>query len=319
MGKSDRMARMFNEVLLLYQNPHGLTAGQIAQDCNVTTRTVYRDLLALESEARVPICKDGRRFFILDGYFLPPVHFTLQEAMNIFLAARLMSKYTQKYDPAMASTFFKLNAVVPSPLREQVQKTMKWLESQRWDNTYANILSIIADAWTGRRSVKIGYQGLGDKKPAERMIDPYFVEPAAAGHSSYVIGYCHKAKGLRTFKIERISTAQLTDKSYEIPPDFDADALMSSAWGIVVGGDAETVTLKFAPQVARVIEEVVWHPSQQAERQPDGSLLLTLTVQNTYELASWILSWGEAVEVMEPQVLRIEIAQTARSMVEIYN
>jgi len=318
MGKSDRMARMLNVMLFLHQNPQGLTVPYIAQECNVSTRTIYRDLLALESEIHVPIFQEGRMYRIMDGYFLPPVHFTVPEALNIFLAARLMSKYIQRYDPTLASTFFKLNTVVPNPLKEQIQKTINWLEAQKRDENYLGILSTIADAWINGNSVNIKYRGLSDKDPVERIIDPYFIEPAAGGHSSYVIGYCHKARGLRTFKIERISAAKITDMSYHIPKDFDADTLMSSAWGIVVGGEAESIKLKFTPRVARILEEVVWHPSQKAESQPDGSLIMSLTVQNTFELTSWILSWGESVEVLEPEVLRIKIAQTVRTMLDIY-
>jgi predicted DNA-binding transcriptional regulator YafY len=110
----------------------------------------------------------------------------------------------------------------------------------------------------------------------------------------------------------------VTSQSYDIPTDFDANSYLASAWGIVADGELQTVKLRFDPKVATIIEEVVWHPSQMVERQPDGSAIVTLTVLDTVELHSWILSWGENVEVLEPVELREEIAETARAMLDVY-
>lgn len=66
------------------------------------------------------------------------------------------------------------------------------------------------------------------------------------------------------------------------------------------------------------MEETVWHPSQILERQPDGSMIITFKVTETYEILSWILGWGERVEVPAPEELREEVMQTAKAVVKIY-
>jgi len=66
------------------------------------------------------------------------------------------------------------------------------------------------------------------------------------------------------------------------------------------------------------MEEAVWHPSQVLELQSDGSIIMTLSVTNTVELYSWILGWGEKVEVLEPKELRQQMIETARTMLNIY-
>jgi len=162
------------------------------------------------------------------------------------------------------------------------------------------------------------YHTLGEDKPTERSIDPYFIEPAAADRSSYVIAYCHRTKEIRTFKIERINSIEMTSGSYVIPPDFDANAYLASAWGIEVGGKAKTIKLKFNPDVARIMEETKYHPSQEVKRQADGSVIMTIKVTISMELCSWILRWGEKVEVLEPEELRQEIKRTVRAMKKIY-
>ena len=66
------------------------------------------------------------------------------------------------------------------------------------------------------------------------------------------------------------------------------------------------------------MEETVWHPSQVIENHGDGSVIMTLRVFNTFELVTWILGWGEKVEVLEPKILRDEVFRTATEMTKVY-
>ena len=317
-GKTDRTARLLKVEHLLYQNPNGLMIEGIARLCDVSKRTTYRDLRSLESELGVPIWEEGSKRGIAEGYLLPPIHFTLPEALNIFLAARLMLNYAHSYDPSMASIFVKLNSIVPPPLRDEIQKTLDWLQKQPRNEKYLIILAALAEAWVSRRQIKIAYRSLPAEKATERIIEPYFIEPAASGHSSYVIAYCHLTKSLRTFKIARIEAVEPTAEPYVISSDFDANELLGSSWGIVVKGEAKTIRLRFAPQIARIMEETVWHPSQMLKRQKDGSLIMTIQVMDTIELFRWILGWGGDVEVLEPPEIREAVMETAEGVREVY-
>jgi len=107
--------------------------------------------------------------------------------------------------------------------------------------------------------------------------------------------------------------------TYIIPPDFDAIDYLSSSWGIAVDGEVEIIKLMFSPQVARIIAETIWHPSQVLEPQSDGTLIITLKVTNTIELYSWILGWGEDVEVLEPAELRQKVVKTAKALLGVYD
>jgi len=315
--KTDRNARLLQVEHLLYQHREGLTIKEIATRCGVNPRTAYRDVQALESVLSLPIWEEGKKRGIAEGYFLPPVSFSLPEATVIFLAARLMLRYANRYDPNVTSAFLKLNSVVPLEMREHIEKTLEWLKKQKKDDRYQRIMRDLVEAWSRRRTVKISYQSLGENKPNERNIDPYFIEPAAAGHSAYVLGHCHRTNSVRTFKVDRVKSVELTELSYVIPRSFDANTHLASAWGIVSGGKPQKIKLKFSADVATILEEVVWHPSQVVERQADGSLVMTLNVLNTVELRSWIQGWAEKVEVLKPKELRdqiIEVAEAVRSL-----
>lgn len=320
LGKTDRTARLLKVEHLLYQNPSGLKVAEIARLCGVNKRTTYRDLRALEFELGVPLWEEGASRGIREGYFLPPIRFSLPEALNIFLSARLMLNYAYRYDPNTEATFLKLNSVITPTLREQIQKTIDWMHKLPKDEMYLRTLATLAEAWVSRHKVKILYRALEAEKPTERIVEPYFIEPAAAGHSSYVIAYCHRTKSQRTFKIERIERIHLTDETYVIPPDFDANVYLGSSWGIVVEGEVKTIRLKInAPEIARMMKETIWHPSQVLEKQSDGSVIMTLRVTYTVELYSWILGWGDKVEVLEPEELRQDIIETAKAMLDVYH
>jgi predicted DNA-binding transcriptional regulator YafY len=315
LKKTERMLRIW---LLLLRNPLRFTTKDLAQKFDVNVRTIYRDLVTLGNELMVPVYEERARWAVREEYFLPPIRFTVSEALNIFLAARLMLGYSHRYDPNVDSTFSVLASVLPAPLREQVQKTLDWMRNLPKSETYLSVLAKLAEAWTSQHRAKITYRSLPAAKAAERIIEPYFIEPAAPGHSSYVIAYCHRAGELRIFKVERIEAIELTDETYTIPADFDANRYFRAAWGIVVEGEERTVRLKFNPEIARLMEETIWHPSQVLEKQADGSVIMTLKVFYTYELVTWILGWGEKVEVLEPAELRKEVLQTAKAMVKIY-
>jgi predicted DNA-binding transcriptional regulator YafY len=303
---------------LLYQKPSGLTVEEIANFCGVTKRTTYRDLKALEDVLKVPIWQEGIRRGIVEGHFLPPIRFTVPEALNVFLAARLMLNYARRYDPNMASIFTKLNSIVPSPLREDIQKTLEWMQRQPRNDKYLQVLATLAKAWLSRHRVKIFYKALDARKATERTIEPYFIEPAATGHSSYIIAYCHYTNSVRIFKIERIEAIEITSEPYVISPDFDANAYLSSSWGIVVEGEVKTIKLRFAPVLARLMEETIWHPSQVVQKQRDGSVIMTLRVTDTVDLYSWVMGWGDRVEVLEPKELRREVIESAKAMLAMY-
>lgn len=318
MGMTDRTARLLKVEHLFCQNPKGFTAQEIADKCGVKKRTAYRDINALESEVGLRFWKDGPRWRLMEGQMLPPIRLTQPEALNIFLAARLMLSYAHRYDPHVASIFTKLNSIVQPPLRDEIQKTLDWMQQQPKSEKYLRILSAVVEAWLSRRQVKISYWELEAEKPEERIIDPYFIEPSAISHAVYVIAYCYSESKLRRFKIERIEAIEATSVTYVIPADFDANAYFGSAWGIVVENEVKTVKLKFTSELARIMVETKYHPSQIVEMERDGSLIMTLRVGNTVELYSWIMGWGEKVEVLEPQELRREIIMSAKAMLGVY-
>jgi predicted DNA-binding transcriptional regulator YafY len=318
--RSDRTARLLKLEMLLAQNPGGLEIEEIARRCSISSRTVYRDLKALEYELEFPIWEDGARRGVVEGFFLPPITFTTTEAMTIYLAARILQNQSHIYSPGIASTFMKLNTIVPQPLRQQVQNTIEYIEKQPRDERKIKNFNKLTEACLHTYKVKITYQRLSDETPKERIIEPYAIEPSLLDRSNYVIGFCPLEKGVRTFNIDRIigQVFPLEEEKYAIPANFNITDYLGSAWNIHIGEPVETIKLRFSSRVSKAIMETIWHPSQKIEPQTDGSIVMTLGVQITLYFRHWIMGWGNDIEVLEPLSLRAQIILTAKSMLDIY-
>ncbi|ADJ26540.1 helix-turn-helix type 11 domain protein [Dehalogenimonas lykanthroporepellens BL-DC-9] len=320
-GRYDRQARLGRLEHILCQNPQGLTVRELAEKCEVCTRTTRRDLRALEEGMKVPIWQAGPRWGVDSDSYLPPVRFSSMEALTILLAIRLYQRLDRDCNQEMLDTFTKLNSVLPAGFQKQVNSTLDRISHRHPDTRYSRVLRDLCQAMLEGRKCRITYWTMGDPAPAERVIAPYFIEPVAQEHANYVIGRCDKAGQVRTFKLDRIRRSVLLDETYTIPDSFSIDKYLSNAWSIFTppaGQSVRNVTLKFAPEVARYMEEGQYHHSQTVARQDDGSVMVNLRLADTPDFIGWILGWGDHVEVLEPPSLRRLIKKKAEAVAAKY-
>jgi proteasome accessory factor B len=310
-GKQDRLARFYRVLQVLESHgDKGATPAEIARLTGVSKRTVYRDLLVLQNEIRVPIWSEGGRWGVADTGFLRPLAFTRSEAMAMVLAARLIVRYADEHDPDLAGAFQKLAGELPAVLSEHVSRSLETLGRRPPDPEYTRHVHTLTQAWADRRVVRFTYDssihdpGRGAR---EAIVHPWYLEPSLATHALYLIGFDETRDALRTFKIERIRDLSLTTRTFE-PPEGTIDQAMRNAWDIISDQPETDVVLRFEPAVAARVRETTWHPSEQSELADDGSLRWRARVAGTIEIRAWILSWGQQVEVLEPAALRDEVA-----------
>ena len=316
--KAQRLNFIYN---LLMSNPRGLTTQELAQQCGVTQRTIQRDLMDLQDEPlRVPLVEDNHRWKVLphSRYILPPVRFELTEAAALFLAARFLSRYADERMTCVESALRKLSAILPSPIAGHIQGIVGELGRRPADEMFTEVFTTIVIGWAARRKVRIWHQSGTSDNIHEYLLSPYFIEPSGVGYAIYVIGYATFFEDVHTFKLERIQYAELTDESFEMPADFDALALLSTAWGVMYGDRMETVVLRFSPVVARRVQETVWHPTQEIVVEPDGGCRLTVRVAHPLEMQPWIRGWGAECEVLAPAWLRQAVAEDMRRAAAVY-
>ncbi len=321
--KRDRLARLLSVASILYSRgsgERGVAVSEIAQLTGMTTRTVYRDINALDEELGVPVFQAGRgRYGIDRKFFLPPLRLSVPEAIILFLSARLIARWSDQYDATVVSAFMKLADLLPQPIAQHVAATMRVVGGHDPDDTFSRSFSAVARGWAEGRVVELVYDpGSGQEK--RTRIHPYFLEPDAALRSVYLIGFDEPADAMRTYKVERIRSATLTQDRYEIPDSFDPDDWLANSWGIWSSDSTPTalVRLRFDTAVAHRVREAVWHRSQELTELEDGRVELSVTVAGTVEIRPWVLSWGEAVEVIEPAELREAVAASVRDAAARY-
>jgi predicted DNA-binding transcriptional regulator YafY len=321
--KRDRLARLLSVASILYSRgsgENGVPVTEIAELTGMTTRTIYRDIRALEEELGVPVFSAGRgRYGIEKKYFLPPLRLSLPEAVVLFLSSRLIARWSDEYDQAVISAFTKLADLLPQPIARHVAATMLSVGRADPNEPFTRNFASVAQAWADGRVVEFEYEAAGGERRHAR-VRPYFLEPDAAGRSVYLIGYDETVGAMRTYKVERIRSSTLTADRYEIPEDFDPDTWLAHSWGIWSsdGTNVVEVRLRFDRSVTSRVRESIWHRSQQLEQLPDGGVLLTLRVAGIVEIRPWIMSWGDAVEVLAPPELRQVVATSVARLAERY-
>jgi proteasome accessory factor B len=297
--------------MTLHANSGGISAKDIANRLGVSVRTVYRDLDSMSVDAELPIWQDGGRWGLEEGAFLPPLALTLDEAMTLFLAARVLAKTSDEHDSELIGAFVKLAEVLPAVLAEHVRATIDAYATTPTNPRFTRVFRSLTEAWANRRVVEIDYgQGVydRDKPPRHARVRPYAIEPSALTRALYLIGFDEERAALRTFKVERILAASVTPETFEAPPSDQVARDMLRAWDVIADEPPVRVVVRFGPDVAARVAETRWHPSQELERQEDGTLLWTARVAGSREIRSWILGWGPDAEVIEPAELREEVA-----------
>jgi predicted DNA-binding transcriptional regulator YafY len=310
-AKRDRTARLMRVAGLLAAHPDGMRPKDIAERLGMSVRNVYRDLKALESEVKLPTWAEDGRWGVLETAFLPPLKLTLSEAMAVFLGARLMVRYADKYDPDLGSAFEKLAAALPETLRDHVARSLDVLQDAPIDAEFIDHVRQLTRAWADRRVVEIVYEGAafegraGDR--SRRTVRPYLIEPSLQTHALYLIGFDEDRDAIRTFKIERIRDVRVTPRSFEPPEEATLERDLRRGWDIIADQPPVDIVLQFSASVADRVLETTWHPLQRTERAGDGTLLWRSTISGVVEIRLWILSWGDDVEVLEPPDLRDQV------------
>ncbi|CAN5793898.1 WYL domain-containing protein [soil metagenome] len=320
--KWDRAARYLKIAMLLSDHPDGMSAQDLADRIGISKRTVYRDINAMDSDAGLPIWSDDGKFGLDREAFLPPLALTLHEATTLFLAARVLAKTSDEHDTELIGAFVKLAQILPPVLAEHIQATVDAFASTPANPTFTRVFRVLAEAWAGRRVVEIEYDaGVYDPAKGSRKtrVRPLAIEPSALTHALYLMGYDESRAGQRTFKVERILSASLTPETFEPPAGNAPAADLLRAWDVIADEDPVRVVIRFSPAVARRAAETRWHPSQELDEQPDGSLIWRGQVAGMREIRIWILGWGSEAEVLEPPELRTAVAAELAKAAEVYS
>lgn len=309
-----RIDRLFGYVLAL-QRGHVRTAAQLAAQFEVSRRTVYRDLEALDHVGVPIVSKPGRGYALAPGYHLPPVMFSAEEASSLALAGGLFRQFVARDDRAALDTALgKVEAVLPERTRSAVEETRRRVSLSSWPHHAAPLDSelplLVRRAMRERRRLRICYHARTSGSSGDRTIDPHALVFYAGDW--HLLGYCHERGAMRQFRLSRMQNARLLDDRFEMPADADAQAFWANT---NPGRTGECVAhVRFAPDAVRWVRERRHYAWEHEEEGADG-LVVRLRADRWDEILPWLLSWGGAMTVLEPESLRLLVAAEARRIV----
>lgn len=312
-----RAARLREIENLLFHNARGMRIVELAQACGVNRRTIYRDIDLL-SDAGVPIWQDDGRYGIIRDQYLATIRLRFNEAVALYIAARLLARHADEHNPHIVSALNKIATAFPEPLSGYINQTAEAVRSRPVDAAFVKVLEAITLCWAETHKIQVWYRSPRSGKVYPRILSPYMIEPSNTG-GLYVIGHDDYADEIRTFKLERLERAERLPDTYDIPESFDPTTHLADAWGIMSGvGEPIETELRFSANVASLIHERHWHPSQELTALPDGGVLMRVQVADPREMRPWIRSWGAEVEVLSPEALRADLADEAQRLAAVY-
>ena len=292
-----------------------VTINGLADEFGVTRRQVYRDLAEIEAEGHPLERSDGsgeQTWQLPLGYKgLPQIAVTQYELMSMHLAKGHLAylKGTPFIDD-LDSVIAKVEAGLPAKVVNHLERISRaFAPVQGPMRSYAKqkeVLSNLRKALLLQHDVMLCHQKPDFDEPTLRRVAPYVL--VLYQYGLYVVGYSHRAKALRMFAVERIHRVDLTDDRFDMPSDFSWEAQSRRLFGLIEE-PPKTVRIWFSQDVAYLLKECQWHPTQFIKRQKDNSVIVTFHAGGLDEIATWVLSWGANAKVLDPP----ELVKTVKS------
>lgn len=314
MPRNQEVIRQWKVLHALESSRHGATIDALADDLGVTTRTIRRDLAALQ-EAGFPLYDehddDGRARWRLDGQVLKGLEtgFTLGELCALYLSRNMLEAVAgTPFQRDLTVAFARLEKMLSPRMRQFLDRLPHVLAAKpgpraRAAGSSPDIVGRLLEATLHYRVARMKYHSVSSARVKDYLIHPYRLAFAQGG--LYLLAYVPEYKDVRTFAVDRIASISFEKQTFT-PSRAIPDDVFGNSLGVNTGPPSH-VEIAFDKRITPYIRARVWHPSQTLRDSGDGGIVLTLEVCNDLALRSWILGWGASARVLAPAALAADI------------
>lgn len=296
--------------LLMFQSRGLMRAQDFSAQFEVSERTVYRDIQAL-NEVGVPImAMPGEGYRLMEGYYLPPITFAPAEARAIHLAMSMFSSLIREgpTQAAAATALDKIRAALPEATLKQLESLQAVIHFYAFprhvldfdDETFITLQEAIDQ----RKVVRLQYHALHNNRVTTRDIEPLKLD--WVDQAWMVSGYCRLRQAIRIFRLDRIDQLTLTHERFT-PRPIEETCHSEGDIG---------VTVKFSAEVVRWVQEQQHFSFRESQPLPSGEMVMRYKVRAFQQIEGWLLSWADGMEVLEPLELRQRVAALAAVIVQ---
>ena len=304
MNRIDRVTA----ILIQLQSKRVVKAQEIADRFQISLRTVYRDIKTLD-DAGIPLTGEaGVGYSIMEGYRLPPVMFTKEEATAFLTAEKLVEKLTDASTQRDYSTaMFKIKAVLRLTERdylEDMEQHIAVIENQYVprrtnDTTYLQkVLQCIPE----KMVLNIDYFANHDQQKTNRDVEPvgiYFM-----GEHWYLVAYCRLRKDYRTFKFGNINNLTITDKYF----DQQHPSLNSFLSKVSNQMELHTVILSVDKNIIQYFGDQKFYNGFISQRDVGDKVEMTFLSASLNGFARWYMLFGDNADIISPQELKVIVS-----------
>lgn len=315
MNRIDRLTA----ILIQLQSKKVVKAQEIADRFEISLRTVYRDIRALE-EAGVPLgAEAGTGYFIMDGYHLPPVMFSREEANALVLGAKLIGEQTdhsiKKY---FGEAMFKIKSVLKNDEKEGLERLesqikVESIPRQESDDFPNNFLATIQNALIDRKVLSFKYFSNYTGDFNERQVEP--IGLTFYGGNWHLLAYCRLRKAARDFRVDRLVKLTMLDEKFEIKNN----VLDQFTEDLMRGTDLSEVVISIERKIAVLISNQKFYQGFVSEVEKDGRVEMRFLVPTLDYFSRWLVSLGDSVEIQEPESLKGIMVERAKELAKHYN
>jgi predicted DNA-binding transcriptional regulator YafY len=296
----------------------GVTIDDLAALCDVTTRTIRRDLQALE-EAGFPLFDDkgrddGKTRWLVNGQAFKGLSagLTVSELCALYFSRTLLESLSgTPFRDDVESAFEKLSSALTPHMRQFLDQLPRVIATKgdparrKDDPKQQRLIARALEATLQLRQANILYHSKSSERTKTYLVHPYRLAFAQGG--LYLLAYVPEYGEVRTFAVERLQELSLLEERFTPIEDLPDTAFPHSLG--VHSGPPERVEIEFQPAAADYVRSRQWHASQSLRDDAEGRLLMTLDVCLDRALRSWILSFGPFARVVAPAPLAKEIAE----------
>jgi predicted DNA-binding transcriptional regulator YafY len=309
-----QLARLFRLVLMLQSERHP-NARELAESCEVSRRTVYRDLEIL-AEAGIPVRfrRDRQGYQLAKGFFLPPTFVQETEALALLALSRqwMGGEGLGLVRHASSGALKVVQALAPE-VRERVLAAAELFPedsrslglSPDRDAIHATLLS----ALTQRRQLRVWYRATESARDECTKFGLYRL--LLQQRHWFLVGRSSHHRRVEVIGLPWVQKVVLTDDPYTIPPRFHLERFLAQSWGVERDPLRYRVWLRISPRFAPEVIDSTWHRSQRSEVLADGAVELHFVVDGIEEILRWVLGFGDQIEVLAPPELRKRVHEVA--------
>jgi predicted DNA-binding transcriptional regulator YafY len=308
-----------NAILIHLQSKRIVKASEIAERFEISLRTVYRDIRALEASG-VPIgAEAGVGYFLMDNYKLPPVMFTKEEASALLFGEKLVEKMSDnQMKVEFCSALFKIKAILNPEEKDRLEKLHSQISVLNYTSSNENFnrlfLSEIQQAMVSKQVLEIDYQAAYAAPATKRLVEPI----GLCNYSSrwHLFAWCRLRGEYRDFRLDRIQNLKISNVNFKGKLHISMDEFIRQQ--NVISDKANISLLIQTHRIKLIAESKYWYGFTEEENIDDQKSRLRFSNNELRGFATWIISSGSYAKVEEPIELKLILDQIISGIMENY-